>query len=94
MKLIDLDEFLRQNCIDRIEGKSCEECKYHVLAVSCKRLMEQPTIDAVEVVRCQNCKHGYFAGTALYCDKQSRSHAWHKAAINWFCADGERREDG
>ena len=58
-----------------------------------KDIEQLPTIDAVKVVRCQNCKHGYFAGTALYCSKQSRSHAWHKAAINWFCADGERRED-
>ena len=45
MRLIDLDEFLRQNCIDRIEGKSCEECKHHVLEVSCERLMEQPTAE-------------------------------------------------
>lgn len=45
MRLIDLDEFLRQNCVDRIEGKSCEECKHHVLEVSCERLMEQPTAE-------------------------------------------------
>lgn len=48
MRLIDLDEFLRQNCVDRMEGKSCEECKHHVLEVSCERLMEQPTIDPVK----------------------------------------------
>ena len=46
--LIDLDEFLRQNCIDRMDGKSCEECKHHVLEVSCERLMDQPTIDPVK----------------------------------------------
>lgn len=45
MRLIDLDEFLRQNCVDRMEGKTCEECKYHVLEVSCERLMEQPTAE-------------------------------------------------
>jgi len=48
MGLIDLDKFLRENCIDRMEGKSCEECKHHVLEVSCERLMEQPTIDPVK----------------------------------------------
>lgn len=48
MRLIDLDEFLRQNCVDRMEGKSCEECKHHVLEVSCERLMEQPTADPVK----------------------------------------------
>lgn len=45
MRLIDLDEFLRQNCIDRIDGKSCDECKHHVLEVSCERLMEQPSAE-------------------------------------------------
>lgn len=48
MMLINLDEFLRQNCVDRMDGKSCEECKHHVLEVSCERLMEQPTIDPVK----------------------------------------------
>ena len=48
MRLIDLDEFLRQNCVDRMDGKSCEECKHHVLEVSCERMMEQPTIDPVK----------------------------------------------
>lgn len=47
MRLIALDEFLRQNCIDRMEGKSCEECKHHVLEVSCERLMGQPTAERV-----------------------------------------------
>lgn len=47
MRLIDLDEFLRQNCIDRMEGKSCEECRHHVLEVSCERLMEHPTAERV-----------------------------------------------
>lgn len=45
MRLIDLDEFLRQNCVDRMDGKSCDECKHHVLEVSCERLMEQPTAE-------------------------------------------------
>lgn len=54
MRLIDLDEFLRQNCVDRMDGKTCDECKHHVLEVSCERLMEQPTIDPV--------KHGRWIG--------------------------------
>lgn len=45
MRLIDLDEFLRQNCVDRMDGKTCDECKHHVLEVSCERLMEQPTAE-------------------------------------------------
>ena len=47
MRLIDLDEFLRQNCVDRMDGKTCEECKHHVLEVGCERLMEQPTAEKV-----------------------------------------------
>ena len=47
MRLIDLDEFFRQNCVDRMDGKTCDECKHHVLEVSCERLMEQPTAEKV-----------------------------------------------
>lgn len=79
MRLIDADALIKHIPAEEIVSKMA--------------ITNAPTIDAVEVVRCQNCKHGYFAGTALYCDKQSRSHAWHKAAINWYCADGERREN-
>lgn len=53
----------------------------------------QHTIDAVPVVRCRECKHykpsKYNGGTALYCgviDGFPKEH--------WFCADGQRREDG
>ena len=57
-----------------------------------------PTIDAVPVVRCRECEHWetdwkphgfnpdnprYFCG---YCELF--------AAGDWFCADGQRREDG
>lgn len=48
MRLIDLDEFLRENCISRIEGESCEECKFKTLEVSCEELLAQPTIDPVK----------------------------------------------
>lgn len=57
MRLIDLDEFFRQNCIDRIEGKSCEECKHHVLEVSCERLMEQPTAERVGKWKYETMRH-------------------------------------
>lgn len=57
MRLIDLDEFLRENCVDRMEGKSCDECKHHVLEVSCERLMEQPTAEKVGKWKYETMSH-------------------------------------
>lgn len=47
-----------------------------------------PTVDAVQVVRCKDCKHR----TEL-CGV-----GWHPCTDmavnnNWYCADGERKED-
>ena len=103
MRLIDLDEFLRQSCVDRIDGKSCEECKHHVLEVSCERLMEQPTIDAVEVVRCKNCRwwdkregsnYGYcHAAKHGYYSRNWEISIYRTYGEDFFCGDGETRED-
>lgn len=102
MRLIDLDEFLLQNCIDRMDGKTCEECKYHVLEVSCERLMEHPPIDPV--VRCKDCKHfhlnvfGDEIGIGKPYDRLIVGHemcdAWGdgcKTAPEGFCFLGEKR---
>ena len=72
MRLIDLDEFLRQNCVDRMEGKTCEECKHHVLEVSCERLMEQPMINPV--------KHGRWI-------KAERQGCWSYADVYKQCSE-------
>lgn len=48
-----------------------------------------PTIDAVEVVRCQNCKHSAEWERGLWC-------TWHDdmyATEDYFCADGERKDN-
>ena len=47
-----------------------------------------PTIDAVPVVRCRDCKWRNDQDRSFWtpCDEL-------KVADNWFCADGERRED-
>lgn len=97
MRLIDLDEFLRQNCIDRIEGKSCEECKHHVLEVSCERLMEQPTAERVgkwipcserlpEEGWCLCTVHGVFYD---YCEILSCQKRKRKKRFLWLDEDGE-----
>lgn len=51
-------------------------------------IMRFPTVDAVPVVRCKDCKHR----TELCGD------GWHPCTDmavndNWYCADGERREE-
>lgn len=57
-----------------------------------------PAVDAVEVVRCRDCKH--WSGrndkpgevTVIgYCDHQN--HHIMPLNANWFCADGERRNE-
>ena len=88
MRLIDLDEFLRENCVDRMEGKSCDECKHHALEVSCERLMEQPTI---EVVRCGKCRHRYVDGENVRYNVCELNHN-KVQSDDWFCADGEVRD--
>ena len=45
-------------------------------------LEDMPTMDAVEIVRCKDCK--YFK-TRL-CENEDNYD-------DWFCADGERKED-
>ena len=47
------------------------------------------TIDAVEVVRCKDCTHwGY---DVIFQDGYCRG--LHRGDPDWYCADGERRED-
>ena len=52
-----------------------------------------PTVDAVQVVRCYECKHLYVdygcsIGCGL-CIKDSRKPI---VDVDWYCADGERKE--
>lgn len=48
-----------------------------------------PSADAVEVVRCRECK--YWEYDAIFYDGWCRGK--HQGNPDWFCADGERRED-
>ena len=48
-------------------------------------LKNLPTADVVEVVRCKNCSKKEYCRT---------SNVWAvPPSDDWFCADGERRED-
>lgn len=49
----------------------------------------EPTADVVEVVRCKDCKHSVKHQLGYGCGMN-----YHLATNGeWFCADGERRED-
>ena len=54
---------------------------------------DAPTVDAVPVVRCGNCKHykeGFCYNPNTYDDEKTCGNT----AADWFCAEGERRDDG
>jgi len=62
---------------------------------------EKPSTATVQVVRCKECRFGTDEGIEYACDKHSghkdvlgedvHYNEWHSG--NWFCADGERREE-
>lgn len=87
MRLIDLDEFLRQNCVDRMDGKTCEECKHHVLEVSCERLMEQPT---AEVTLCHLDSPCEYQNADIAMPTAERVGKWihdgqqHRGGVDWM----------
>ena len=91
MRLIDADVLLRKICCDSC-GCEPDECGYidEYRKDRCKAgqyVEDAPTVDAVPVVRCKDCRHWY---------KHHCAHgicATEKTNPDWFCADGERREE-
>ena len=78
MRLIDADEFLKDILTAGI-GKTIIEYSESDIGYMIRK---RPTIDAAEVVRCKDCK--YFK--TLLCQNDDNHD-------NWFCADGELKED-
>lgn len=94
-------------CCCAMSGNDCRKCPYgnecrdtdlpygmpHLAADALALLKEQP-----EIVRCKDCKYAYLTsdGECKYCDLEKddngslveRWRSW-----DWFCADGERRDD-
>ena len=54
-----------------------------------------PTVDAVEVVRCKDCKYAHmtYGGECKYCDVWEAEGEMYLDG-DFYCAFGERREDG
>lgn len=65
--------------------------EYEAAMDICIMVEESPTIDAVPVVRCRECKHGAYS--EYYGNVACIAHLWVRGP-EYFCADGQRREDG
>ena len=95
-KYIDADALLME--LDMTEDLSA----YDAIVFE-EMVKEQPTADVVEVIRCKDCKHrpyldkdGFIEPENSICpciNEDDPYYSW-MPEDDWFCADGERREDG
>lgn len=99
MLMYSVDELLERLGLTAI---NCEDCKHHdkvyiskcensTWSEVCDILDYMTLIDAEPVVRCEDCKH-----CDPYDSKCDCGHAilWQLPRDgNWYCADGERRDD-
>lgn len=107
MRLIDADALMREfaEFVRRSNNSDFADIPMWNDAVSL--LGSAPTIDAVPVVRCKECKHrpidtgGHNYGQDLFfpdednvcpCQCGDQWYSW-MPGDDWFCANGERRED-
>ena len=77
---------------DALKTKNVYSEERHEKVVPVAEIDWMPTVDAVPVVKCKDCKHGELVN--------SRQNVWCKkhipfgiCTLDWFCADGERRND-
>lgn len=83
--------FQKSNPYEICEGrefraiKEPEYCMGQMISDTIALLKEQP-----EVVRCKYCLHGDCFDSYVLCRKSSEKR---KEPLDWFCADGERREE-
>lgn len=90
MRLIDADALIEKSLKDANYYMDNNDIKHGYHNVQCL-IYDAPTIDAVPVVRCKDCK--YLDPEDKKCDC---GHAilWQLPRDDdWFCADGERRDD-
>lgn len=81
---------ITEDC-DDCERLGAHGCVNSTWAIVCDRIESAPTIDAVPVVRCKDCKH--LDPEDKKCDC-GHTILWQLPRDdNWFCADGERRDD-
>ena len=92
-RIIDADELNKTLGID---SDSCSTCSWGYrgrcsrgcdFEDACCAIEDAPAIDAVPVVRCRDCIHSE-GNVELWCEVHEI-----RTDINYFCANGERRED-
>lgn len=76
---------------------------YNGIEVARTAIRKLPTVDAVEVVRCKDCKHrpfpdktyGFVDAPDSICPCHNSDDSYYSwiPDDNFFCADGERKED-
>ena len=96
MRLIDVDELKERlgiadkcdNCSDKMKSYCDGNPSF---ALTCELIRKAPTVDAVPVVRCGECKNRDPEDHKCDC---GHGILWQlPREDDWFCADGERREE-
>lgn len=95
-RYIDADELIEY--LKKMWGRWDEDDWYEAQAKDAMKddieiVNKQPTVDAVPVERCGECEHKRAQKNG---QKYCGLHGSHYAMIvtdDWFCADGERRND-
>jgi hypothetical protein len=99
-RLIDANKLWLAMESDQTVDQYCYPCAERIG----KAIKEQPTIDAVHVVRCKDCKHRPIGGEAYnhtlifpdeYCPCNCVDDNWYSwmPDDNWFCGNGERKDN-
>jgi hypothetical protein len=85
-------ELIKQNpsCID-LGAKSCRECQYGSVGDCRSECLADHLIanDVVTVVRCRDCKHSGSFKYGRFCENIEQY-----VDDDFFCADGERKDNG
>ena len=95
MRLIDEDEIR-----NKLKQKEINPATIFINEVLIGLLNDAPTVDAVEVVRCEDCRHWvgkHRSQCPVKCKTFGYCDLWEQYVGNgekFFCAYGERREDG
>ena len=84
-KAVEALEKERQLLLNREQYGAENVLVHHALNV----IAEMPIIRQPEIVRCNDCKHFEPDGIYTMCYR----HNGLSPDANWFCADGERRND-
>ena len=105
MRLVDADalkERYYQKMKDLLMPTRTVDLSDNAISLLCgsSLIIDAPTVDAVPVVRCKDCK--YFIQTVFLGNKMNACRFHGSSTIlptarivtdDWFCADGERREE-